>query len=53
MWIVRAWVDDETADYVTTVAGSVVDARVDRVDGCDDLVVTTTSGTVRPLSQAA
>jgi len=50
VWLVAMWADGTTADYVTTVDGEVIDVRVDRVDGCDDLVVTTSTGTVRPLA---
>ena len=50
VWIFTDWVDDAPATYVTTIDDDIVDVRVDQQDGCDDLVVTTRSGTVRPLA---
>jgi hypothetical protein len=50
VWILHEWIDDQPASYVTTIEGGVVDVRVEQTRGCDDLVVTTTTGTVRPLA---
>lgn len=51
VWLVPSWEDGAEADYVTTIEAEVLGAHVEADDaGCDDLVVRTSTGTVRPLA---